>query len=83
MQEGQILTALGNLDELQGLPSYSFKGTNITEDLGDLHLWWDEEADITMIPEPSKTTNEGPADKSYVQTQKITKTAPIKKLIQS
>lgn len=70
IQEGQILTALGNLNELQGLSSVFLKGTYVTEELEDHHLGLDEEAGIIMIPAPSKTTNEGLADRSNVESQK-------------
>ena len=74
-QEGQILTELGNLDELHGLSSDSFKGTSVTDELGDLHLGSDEEADVTMIPASSKSPEEDTTLRDDTQAQKGVETA--------
>lgn len=35
---------------IQGLSTDLFKGTSVTEELGELHLLSNEDANITMIP---------------------------------
>lgn len=48
-----------------------------TKELGNFLLVLDNGLDITMIPTTSKTSNEGPADRSDLQSQKGARTIHV------